>query len=138
MSGCNVLGCVSITEPRSGSPDVTYTPHRGAESTHDGHGVSRHSFPKLLAWVKENTLEFWIGLTATNSRRPACLGSGVAASRELASVSRQRVRSQGPWASTPFGTVTSGAEGRAVGSEAQGFPTRRVLQGRHRMGAPTG
>lgn len=76
--------------------------------------------------------------TTTNSRRPACLGSGVAASHELASVSRQRVRSQGPWASAPFGTVTSGAEGRAVGSDAQGFPTRRVLPGRRRMGAPMG
>lgn len=70
MSGCNVLGCVSITEPGSGSPDVTYTPHRGAESTHDGHGASRRSFPKLLAWVKENTLEFWIRPPLTAEDQP--------------------------------------------------------------------
>ena len=119
------------------APQRSHT-HRTGVGAHPRRTRGKPAFIPQAAGVGKGKYSGILDRTATNSRRPACLGSGVAASRELASVSRQRVRSQGPWASAPFGTVTSGAEGRAVGSDAQGFPSRRVLQGRHRTGAPTG
>ena len=119
------------------APQRSHT-HRTGVGAHPRRTRGKPAFIPQAAGVGKGKYSGILDRTATNSRRPACLGSGVAASRELACVSRQRVRSQGPWASAPFGTVTSGAEGRAVGSDAQGFPSRRVLQGRHQTGAPTG
>ena len=101
------------------APQRSHT-HRTGVGAHPRRTRGKPAFIPQAAGVGKGKYSGILDRTATNSRRPACLGSGVAASRELACVSRQRVRSQGPWASAPFGTVTSGAEGRAVGSDAQG------------------